>query len=302
MATSLEFRLHPLTRVVGGSLTYRGRGVREALRRFGDITARSPRDRSCTAEARLDESLTPVLQLDPCYTGSHPDEDLHWLRSAPGFVEDDLRDHSFREQQRLSDSPYGENRHYWKGHFVRALDDDLIDELLERIVALGRPPGHFLIESLHGAPKDVDPAAAAVGFRGAAFNLSVMAVWRDADLDQEQIAWARDTAAAIEPWSNQRRRLCQLHAGRRADRASAGRVGRRQLRATPRVEEPLGPRQRAAPKPEHPAPLRDMTSDPGWPCCTPPCGRRRLRERADARGLTHYIGFLYNLGRYIVSR
>ena len=28
-----------------------------------------------------------------------------------------------------------------------------------------------------------------------------MAVWRDPDLDEEHIAWARETAAAIEPWS-----------------------------------------------------------------------------------------------------
>jgi FAD/FMN-containing dehydrogenase len=28
-----------------------------------------------------------------------------------------------------------------------------------------------------------------------------MAVWSDPDLDEEHIAWARDTAAAIETWS-----------------------------------------------------------------------------------------------------
>ena len=28
-----------------------------------------------------------------------------------------------------------------------------------------------------------------------------MAGWQDAALDEEQIEWARDTAAAIEPWS-----------------------------------------------------------------------------------------------------
>ncbi len=40
-----------------------------------------------------------------------------------------------------------------------------------------------------------------MGFRGAAFNLSAMAGWRDPGLDEEQIAWARETAAAMEPWS-----------------------------------------------------------------------------------------------------
>jgi len=38
------------------------------------------------------------------------------------------------------DTAYGEKRHYWKGHFVRELPDELIDELLNRISVLRRPP------------------------------------------------------------------------------------------------------------------------------------------------------------------
>ena len=112
-----------------------------------------------------------------------------------------MRTHAFLDQQRVFDSAYGENRHYWKGHFVRELPDELLDELLGRVVVLGRPPGGILIESLHGAPKDVDGATAAVGFRNAAFNVSVMATWTDPGLDAQYIAWARETAGAIEPWS-----------------------------------------------------------------------------------------------------
>ncbi len=44
-------------------------------------------------------------------------------------------------------------------------------------------------------------AARRVGFRDAAFNISAMADWQDPALDDAYIAWARDTAAAIEPWS-----------------------------------------------------------------------------------------------------
>jgi FAD/FMN-containing dehydrogenase len=183
-------------------LTYRGEGVREALRRFRDVAAGSPRELSCQAALSVDESLEPVLVVVPCYTGSAEDPaELTALRSAPGLVGDGLRLHTFMDQQRLIDSPYGENRHYWKGHFVRELPDELIDELLARIGALGRPAGGVLIESLHGAPKDADPAAAVAGFRDAAFNVSAMATWQDTALDDEQIEWARSTAAAVEPWS-----------------------------------------------------------------------------------------------------
>jgi FAD/FMN-containing dehydrogenase len=202
VATRVEFRLHPLERVVGGRLAYAGPGVREALRRFRDVAARSPRELSCQASLSVDGSLVPLLGVFPCYTGANGDpEELRALSSAPGLLEDSVRARTFLDQQGMLDSPYGENRHYWKGHFVRELPDELLDELLRRLAALGRPPGEILIESLHGAPKDEDDATGVVGFRHAAFNISAMATWQDEALDEESIAWARDTAAAIETWS-----------------------------------------------------------------------------------------------------
>ncbi len=166
-----------------------------------------------------DASLAPELLVAPCYTGSETDpEELRALRAAPGLVDDGLRAHSFLDQQRVFNPAYGANRHYWKGHFVR----ELPDELLGRLVALGRPPGGILIESLHGAPKDADAPAGAVGFRHATFNVSVMATWQDPGRDAAQIDWARDRGGGRAVVGQ--RRLRQLHAGRRADRAGACRV------------------------------------------------------------------------------
>jgi FAD/FMN-containing dehydrogenase len=202
VATRLEFRLHPLERVVGGQLVFGGDGVRDALRRFRDVVADAPRDLSCQAIVTVDESLRPALVVAPCYSGTDADPaELRALRSAPGLVSDGVRAHGFLDQQLVFDSPYGENRHYWKGHFVRELPDEALDELLAHIVALGRMPGGILIESLHGAPKDVDGSEGALGYRQAAFNVSAMASWDDAALDGEFIAWARRTAAALEPWA-----------------------------------------------------------------------------------------------------
>jgi FAD/FMN-containing dehydrogenase len=151
----------------------------------------------------VDESLTPVLLVAPSFTGS-PDRAgdlLGTLESAPGLVSDAVREQTFLEQQLLFDSPYGENRHYWKGHFVADLSDELIDVLVGCVRDFGRPPSHILIESLHGAPKDVDGDFSALAFRRAAFNVSATAVWTDPGQDDEHAAWARATARAIEPWS-----------------------------------------------------------------------------------------------------
>jgi FAD/FMN-containing dehydrogenase len=202
VATRLDFRLHPLRSVVGGRLEYRGEVVRDVLRVFRDVVAGAPRDFSCQAVISVDESLAPALLVAPCSTGSDgAPEGLEALRSAQGLVADGVRQQSFLEQQLLFDSPYGENRHYWKGHFVRELPDELIDELLARVVEFGRPASHVLVESLHGTPKAADEDLSPLMLRRAAFNVSATAVWSHASEDDEHVGWARGTAAAIEPWS-----------------------------------------------------------------------------------------------------
>jgi FAD/FMN-containing dehydrogenase len=203
VVTQAEFRLHPLERVVGGRLEYEGEGVAEALRLFRELAIGGPRELSIQAQLTTDASLAPQLVVVPCYTGAAGEdpEALRPLRAVTGLINDGVRRQGFLEQQRIFDPGYGVDRNYWKGHFVAELPDELIDDLLRRMTMLRRPPGGILIESLHGAPKDVQPESAALGYRDAAFNVSVMASWTDPAHDEESVDWARTTAAAIEPWS-----------------------------------------------------------------------------------------------------
>jgi len=202
VVTQAEFRLHPLERVVGGRLEYEGEGVAEPLRLVRELAVGGPRELSIQAQLTTDASLRQKLVVVPCYAGAGEDpEALRPLRAVPGLVDDGVRRQGFLEQQRIFDPGYGVDRNYWKGHFVAELPDELIDDLVHRMTVLGRAPGGILIESLHGAPKDVKPESAALGFRDAAFNVSVMASWTDPAHDEESVEWARTTAAAIEPWS-----------------------------------------------------------------------------------------------------
>jgi FAD/FMN-containing dehydrogenase len=202
VVTRATFRLHAVERVIGGRLSYAGEGVRDALRAFRDVDGRAGGEISIQAQLSTDEDLVPTLVVAPCYTGTDEDpEEVRALRSAPGLVDDGVRSQGYLDQQRVFDPGYGVDRNYWKGHFVRELPDELIDVLVDSMGAMGRPPGAILIESLRGAPKDVDPGSAALGYRDAAFNVSVMASWTDPAVDDEQIGWARETASALEPWS-----------------------------------------------------------------------------------------------------
>jgi hypothetical protein len=255
VATRLEFRLHPLDRMVGGRLTYAGSGVVDALRRFRDVVGRAPRVFSCGALLEVDEeSLMPILIVSPCYTGLGGDSDeLRELRSAPGLVTDGVRSHSFLAQQHVFNPPYGEDRAYWKGNFVRELPDELIDELLARMVALGRDPGQILIRVPARGGQRRRPG----GWGG----------WVSPRRVQHQrdggMAGTRprprvhlvDTAdgGGDRTVLVSRGRLCQLHAGGRTDRARARVLRRPSVRATSRAEATIRPGQRPTPKSEHPA-------------------------------------------------
>jgi hypothetical protein len=253
VATHLEFRLHPLDSVVGGTLVFGGRGVRDALGRFRDVVASSPQDLSCQAVVSVDDALAPSVILAPCYTGAAADPAaLRVLRSGPGLRDDRVRAHSFLEQQRVFDAAYGQNRHYWKGHFARELADELVEELCERIVALGRPPGEILIESLHGAPKDADAGGGAVGFRDAAFNITVMASWQDGALDERYVALGARDGGGDPALVDQRRWLHQLHASGRTSRTRTRCLWRQRVRAPAGAQATLRPDQCPPPQSEHP--------------------------------------------------
>ena len=202
VVTRLGLRLEPLEQVVGGRFEYRGAAVGDALRTFRDVAAHSSRELSVQAVLGVDETVAPALLVAPSYTGADPNpEALRTMRAARGLVSDSVGTRTFLEQQREFDSAYGENRHYWKGHFVRELTDELIDELVARVSGSGKPAVEVLFESLHGAPKDVDPTLGGIGYRNAAFNVSVMGTWHDPVDDESYIACVRELATAIEPWS-----------------------------------------------------------------------------------------------------
>jgi FAD/FMN-containing dehydrogenase len=203
VVTELRLRLHPLERVVGGRLEYEGEeGVRQALRTFRDLDAAAGNEINIQAQISTDDETTPDLVVVPCYTGPDEEpEELPPLRGVTGLVKDSVRPQGWLDQQLVFNPGYGVDRNYWKNHFVRELPDELIDILVDRMSALGRPPGAILIESLRGGPKEFDASSAALGFRDAAFNISVLGSWLDPAEDDDFIAWTRETAAAIEPWA-----------------------------------------------------------------------------------------------------
>jgi FAD/FMN-containing dehydrogenase len=97
--------------------------------------------------------------------------------------------------------PFG-LRNYWKGHFLRSLDGDLFEAIVERAVAQdAAAEGFVLFEGITGAGRTEPGGGSAFAQRAARWNASALGVWEDPADDERAIGWVRDVAAIMEPAS-----------------------------------------------------------------------------------------------------
>ena len=201
VVTEFEFALHPLPAVWGGIIAYPRPHMRDAIRLFRDVMASAPDQ--LTLMCYLNHQKVPegAAYITVCFAGDAEaaEEAVRPLRESLPVLSDGLGLTSYLQIQVMQgDLPFG-LRHYWKGHFVDSLPDDLIDEIVDHYLA--HPQAGWdavLIEQMHGAALRVPPHATAFSRREKCFNVTAIAVWEDAAGDADHIAWARRTAAALQ--------------------------------------------------------------------------------------------------------
>jgi FAD/FMN-containing dehydrogenase len=90
---------------------------------------------------------------------------------------------------------------YWKAHFLASLDDDAIEILVDHFSRITSPLSALVLEQLGGAVARVPEDETAFSYRGAAYNLAVIARWTDPAEADTHIAWARGVFDALTPYS-----------------------------------------------------------------------------------------------------
>jgi FAD/FMN-containing dehydrogenase len=103
--------------------------------------------------------------------------------------------------QTITDELFGHGlRTYIKAGFVDDLSDGLIEALLARAELVESPISQVELLAMRGAIARVDADATAFPFRDAGWLVNIPATWRDEADDEREIAWARGTYAAVEPY------------------------------------------------------------------------------------------------------
>ncbi len=204
VVTRFSYALRPVGEMYGGTIYYASSRVTEVLRLVRDLLAEAPDELVVLVYVGGRRGFdVPVTEVIVAFDGP-PDQGaraVRPLRAARPILADNLRPISYLDLQGTNALiPFG-IRHYWKGHFVRELSDDVTEIVADAIRQHEGPLGGMLIEMLHGAVKRIDADHAAFGQRAAAANVSATGAWRDASMDVPQIAWVRSTAEALLPHS-----------------------------------------------------------------------------------------------------
>jgi FAD/FMN-containing dehydrogenase len=202
VAASLVYRLHPLSTVTGGLIAHPIDAAPEMLRFYRDAVAGGSDD--LTVFAGLvhapDGSGHKLAAMVVFHTGS-PDEaerDLAPFKTwgTPLVVE--VGPMPYPVMNTLLDAAYPKGAlNYWLSSFTTGLSDELIDAMAERFASVPSPMTVILLEHFHGAVTRIAPTDTAVPHRDEGWNLLLPSEWIDPAHTEANIAWTKDTYAAL---------------------------------------------------------------------------------------------------------
>jgi FAD/FMN-containing dehydrogenase len=205
VATSFTFRLRKVGTIVGGLIAHPIDAAPELLRFYRDAVAASPDD--LTVFAGLvhapDGSGTKLAALVVFHTGDaeQAERDLEPFKTWGSPLVVDVGPMPYPVMNTILDAGFPSGSlNYWLSRFTRGLPDQLIDTAVERFATVPSPMTAILFEHFHGAVTRIGPTETAVPHRDEGWNLLIPSVWIDPADNAANIAWTRDTFAALRPY------------------------------------------------------------------------------------------------------
>lgn len=209
VVTSLEYRLHPVDRIVGGITLHPLERGRDALRLYREMCEDAPDPLRLALflitapPARfVPESLwgRPAVMMCGAYFGP-PDEGERALRPLKDFgppMVDLIRPRRYVELEHRT--PSDGFHHHGTGEFLRDLDDGAIDALVDAAAGTVSPFIIILLNQLGGALAR-PPEPTAFSFRGAAHSVGIHCMWNPGDSPERHERWTRELWEAVLPSS-----------------------------------------------------------------------------------------------------
>jgi hypothetical protein len=143
VATSFEYRLHPVGPMLAGRLVYPIAQAKEVFQIFHEITQTAPDELTGTCTLRTSPDGAPVAAVTLCYNGplDAGEAVVQPLRQIGTAIADLVRPMTYLEVQSLIDPLYPPGLcQYWKSSFLQELGDEAIDTIAtkEQIATIPR--------------------------------------------------------------------------------------------------------------------------------------------------------------------
>jgi FAD/FMN-containing dehydrogenase len=204
VVTTFTYRLHPVQTIVGGLIAHPLDAAPELLRFYRDAVADASDD--LTVFAGLvhapDGSGGKLAALVVFHTGdaAEAERDLEPFETWGSPLVVQVGPMPYPVMNTILDAGYPDGAlNYWLSSFTRGLPDELIDVAVERFAAVPSPMSAILLEHFHGAVTRIGPTETAVPHREEGWNLLLPSVWTDPADTEANIAWTRETFAALRP-------------------------------------------------------------------------------------------------------
>ena len=212
VATSFEFRLHPVGPIVtGGLVAHPVSQAKDVLRLFRDASATAPDDLVLMAGLLTGpDATTKLAGIVACHIGSPADAEtaLRPIKQFGSPVMDVIGPMPYTVLNGMIDGDFPRGaRNYWKSHFMEQLTDDGIDALVDAFARSTSPMSKILLEHFHGAVTRVPVADTAYAMRKPGFNMVILSQWTDSTHDEKCVSWARDCYRTLQPFTGKDRYL-----------------------------------------------------------------------------------------------
>lgn len=204
IVTSFEYRLHPVTQVLGGLVAHPLPAAGDVLRFYREFCSTLPDE----AEAYCGllthpEAGIPILALVLGYNGPI-EEGERVLRPAREFgqpLADLVAPMPYGARQTMLDEPNAVNglHRYWRSAFTEQLDDGLFDAMVDAAANFSSPLSALLFFYVHGAATRVPAGDTAFAARRPQWDFDTVGQWADGDESDRHIAWVRQVWDTFEP-------------------------------------------------------------------------------------------------------
>ena len=209
VATSFEYRAHPVATIYGGMVAHPVSRAREALGFYRDLTEGAPDELTVYMSlfANPDAPDDIMLAMVACHCGdpASAEADLKPLRQFGPPAADLIQPMPYPVINTLSDGGYPRGAfNYWKSAFLSELSDASLEIMVDAMHRCPSPMSGLGIVPYLGAVARVDAAATAFAHRAPGYSLLIVSQWANQRETEQNIAWARETFETLRPYMTDR--------------------------------------------------------------------------------------------------